>query len=181
MEILDQKMGAPMADNVCQWIGKNKLSYEQQSVQTVFYRSEAQRLFQCSDKDDSLQNDVQRVVTNTDTNTLSNNDLYYSSLVNQKAKDSKFEKAIQEFVTSKRFMDTFKEDKIAVSGGDGVTIESLQALELLVNHLEDKSAGEAITKKVKKALTKLFKDAGNVYDDEGQDNQFFFVATKNAF
>ena len=107
--------------------------------------------------------------------------MFYANLLNENAKNSKFDKAIQEFVTSKSFMDLFKEDKIAVSGEDGVTVESLQVLELLAKHINDNSAGEAITKKVKKALTKLFKDAGNVYDDQGQDNQFFFVATKNAF
>ena len=45
-------------------------------------------------------------------------------------------------MTSKYFMDNFKEDKIAMSGDDGVTVESLQVLELLTTQLSDKIAGE---------------------------------------
>lgn len=173
-------------DQVCSWISKVKPD-EQSSVETLFYRMEALRLFNC--KDGELQSEVkmeaQNMLLTPKNHVKSVNDYYYGSVLNHNAKayglsqSAKFDALVKTYVQD-TLLPKYKEDKLSLDG-DGLTVESLRVMRLLSTQIEDKEVEEKISTKIKKSLKKIFKEASSHSEHQGQDFDSFFVVTKNAF
>jgi hypothetical protein len=173
-------------DQVCSWISKVKPS-EQYNIETLFYRTEALRLFKCKDGDleANVKMEAQNMLLTPNNYVKTVNDYYYGSVMNHNAnayglsRSSKFDALVKNYVQN-TLLPKYKEDKLSLEG-EGLTIESLRVMRLLSTQIEDKEVEEKIISKIKKSLKKIFKEASSQSHHEGQDFDSFFVITKNAY
>lgn len=113
-------------------------------------------------------------------------DYFFGSVLNHNAQayelvsSTKFDSALKTYVIEK-LLPKYREDKLSLDKGDGLTIESIRVMRLLTTQIEDKDVGEKIVAKIKKSLKRLFKEASSQSDHIGEDFDSFFVATKNAY
>jgi hypothetical protein len=106
-------------------------------------------------------------------------DFYQAYQVNKAHENSAFGEALKARVLdhwSKKFV---VKDMNFDGQPKGVSLESLQALEMMADVLRSNN-DSALYKLIKQATNKLLKEAASTSLDEGQDFQSFFVATRNA-
>lgn len=80
-----------------------------------------------------------------------------------------------------KLINRYKEDKLALDDGQGLSIESIRVMRLLVTQIEDSEVSDIVITKVKKSLKTLFKEAGSQSDHQNEDFNYFFLVTKNAY
>lgn len=131
LDILETKV--PQKDKVCSWLGKTDKNAKD-SAQTIYLRTEASRLFKCTDANlnSLIKSQAQGVLVDVERH-VQFDDYYYSHLLNSNAKQYQltFSDKLSNDIKAKikmEYLDKFKEDSLKFGDENGLTVGSLHAL-----------------------------------------------------
>lgn len=176
-------------EDTCQWLAAAEL--DDAGIETLFYKAEGLRLFNCAITHASFKNHVQvgieSVMKKPDAHITSINDLFSAFMLNKRAshygvknQGDTFNKYLVEEL-DKKLIDDFSPDTFGLQSAPGVSIDSIRLVELMSTLMKDSTVGEKISKRVMKGLQRLFDQASSTSVGDLEENQIFFVAPKGAY
>lgn len=123
----------PQKDKVCSWLGKTDKNAKD-SAQTIYLRTEATRLFKCTDGNlnSLIKFQAQGVLVDAERHVFFE-DYYFSHLLNSKAKEYKLtfsDKLVTDLKAKikSEYLDSFKDDSLKFGDQQGLSVKSLYAL-----------------------------------------------------
>ena len=151
---------------MCNWISKVKTDSSDITVKTLFYRVEALRFFKCQNPDlvSEINQEAQSVLLSPKNHVFSLYDYLFSSVLNHNAEfynlksSAVLDKALAEYVIEE-LLPNYRVETLSMKNADGLSIDTIKALKLMLTQIDDKSVGKKVEENIKKSLSKIFKEA----------------------